>query len=294
MERDLSVIRKKRALREGVKILMPASSPIDIPAETSNEAMQIEDLQIDTNGDLPMLDADIMTSQLQNGADSNQPALSGDAMMIMDHAVPQDAANSAGLAISLPGEPNSGENDGAKPSNNTNQNTGAKMEDIMGRSDGQEQQAETNGLDFDFESMFNDTEFAAADGSMDFNLDFSSTPQQAGQGQSDSTFGNLTTAGGNLGNIPAASNEDITGMLEDVFNQAGDAANDVPNAISTAPEVAKQVEAVLAQPVESEAGTSEFNDLFGGDTFDLGGEDDITGSSNLADFNFDEEWLKME
>lgn len=291
MERDLAVIRKKRALREGVKIPMPAPSPIDVPIETNKEAMQIEEPQI-TDGDLSTVDTDVSKAHLQGGADSDQPLLSEEGMMMIDPSIPQDTVDSAGLAISIPGELNTVEKEGPKPSIGTNQGTGAKMEDIMGISTGQEPQGETDGLDLDFESMFNDANFAAADGSIDFNVDFSNTDQQANQGQPDNAFGDFAAPGIDLGNAQPAANEDITGLLDDVFNQAEDAVGGAANPASTAPEESKG-HTMSAEPTASGVVASEFDDLFGNDTFDLGADDDVTGNNNMADFDFDEEWLKM-
>ena len=253
--------------------------------------MQIEDLQIDASGDLPMLDADLLTAQLQNDTNVNQPLLSGDDMMVNDQAMPQDINDSAGLAIALPNDPSANEKDGPKPSGETDQNTGTKMEDIMGITDEQEQQNDSNALDFDFESMFNDTDFATADGSMEFsNVDFASTDQQVNQGQSGKTSGDAAAANADLGNILPTSNEDITGLLDDVFNQAGDTTNSNANPASTAPEPAKEAEAATAA---SGAATSEFDELFGAAMFNLSGDDEVIDDNNMTDFNFDEEFLKM-
>ena len=302
MERDLSVIRKKRALREGVKIPMPAPSPIEAPKGVGNEIQESEDLQIDAQNDLPMLDADVIASQLEGTVDENQPHApprGGDAM-IADQVMPQHAAESAGLAITLPEEPRVDETDVPKIADRTSQDAGAKMEDIMTATNEQDQPAEANAVDFDFESMFNDNEYTATDGTMNFDMNFSNTGPGAGQGQDilvDNAFENLAASGTDLTNVVSTTNEDITGLLDDVLNQAGDATVTGANPATTAPEASKQDEAVsqaTSQPAESGTAPSQFDDLFGGtDTFDLGGNDEVIGGGNLADFDFDEEWLKM-
>ena len=282
MERDLSVIRKKRALREGVKIPLPAPSPIEMTKETGNEIQESDGVQLDAGSDLPMLDVNVMTSQLQGTADANQPQapqqVSGDDAMTADQVMPQDVANSAGLAITLPEEPRTEEKVSSKAADGTSQNAGAKMEDIMTATNEQEQPVEANGVDIDFESMFNDTDFAAADGTMNFEMDFSNPEPVAGQGQDilvDNAFENLAVTGTDLANVASTTNEDITGLLDDVFNQTGDAANTGANPATTGPEPPKQTEAVsqaTSQPAASGTAPSQFDDLFGGtDSFDFGG-----------------------
>ena len=303
MERDLSVIRKKRALREGVKLPLPAPSPINVLKDSANVNQEFEDVQIVADADLPMLDADVMTSQLQGMVDTNQPQgpsqMSGDDTMTADQVIPQDAAQTAGLAIMLPEEPKADEKNASKTADGASQNTGTKMEEIMATTNEQEQPAETNGVDFDFESMFNDTDFAAADGTINFDVDLSNPGPEAGQGQDilvDNAFENLAATGTDLANAAPATNEDITGLLDDVFNQAGDVTDAGANAATTAPEPPKQNEdpsQATSQPAASGTVPSQFDELFGTDTFDLGGNDEVIGDGNLGDFDFDEEWLMM-
>ena len=309
MERDLSVIRKKRALRDGVKLPLPASSPMEVPGESANLGQETEAIQMVADGDLPMLDADVMTSQLQGLTDTNQSLdptqVLGDDTMMEAKPLSHDNTQSASLSLELPEQPSTEQKDTANPAEGEDQNTGAKVDEIMATANEPGQQGETSGADFDFESMFNDTDFTAADGAMNFDIDLSNPAPEARQGQqdilADNAFENLETNGTNLVNTaPPTTTEDITGLLDDVFNQAGDTADTNPNPTSTVPEPPKPNEAAAAaadstsQPVASGTAPSQFDELFGTDvTFDLGGTDAAIGDGNLGDFDFDEEWLKM-
>ena len=301
MERDLSVIRKKRAMREGVKIPSVAPSPIEIPAET--EKQDPENVQTDTGLDLPMIDANAEASLLQDTASENQPQApqqaSGDQIITAEQGMPQGTSESASLAITLPAETKLDEKDASNTVDTTTQEAGAKMEDIMASNNEPNQQAEIFGTDLDFESMFNDADFTAADGSMNFDIDFSTTGQEANQGQdllADNAFENIAMTDSDPTNVAPTANEDITGLLDDVFNQVGDTANVSINqvTVSGATKATENASEAPSQPTASGTAPSQFDDLFGTDSFDLGGNDEVNGGDgNLADFDFDEEWLKM-
>lgn len=302
MERDLSVIRRKRAMREGVKIPSMAPSPIEVPGE--KEEQGIQNAEIDTAFDLPMIDSDTQPARLQDATNEAPPqALQqapGDQTTIAEQGMPPDVRDSGGLASNISSEAKPDDKAALDTIENTTQGVISKMEDIIASNDEVNQHLETTEGDFDFDSMFNDADLTVADGAMNFDVDFSTTGQEAGQASdilADNAFENIALAGTGPANTAPTVNEDITGLLDDVFTQAADTTNSNAEPVTTAPNATKAAEGLAQaplQPAASGSAPSQFDDLFGTDTFDLGGSDEVIGGDgNLAEFDFDEEWLKM-
>lgn len=299
-------MRKKRAVREGVKVPSIAPSPIEDPVVQGEEVLENAETHIDL--DLPMIDADgeVAQMQIQDPTESNQPQASLEASeaqtILAEQTMPQDATESTGLAITIPSDANAEAKEGGNVDESTTVAGGPEMEDIMASNNEVNQQgADSTGADFDFDSMFNDTDLTAVDGGMEFDVDFSTAGQDASQGHdilTDNAFENIALTGTNPAGAISAENEDITGLLDDVFNQAGVTANDKAQPATSQADGTKANEGPSQDPTSqlaaAGAAPSQFDDLFGTDTFDLGANDEgIGGDGNLADFDFDEEWLKM-
>lgn len=285
-----------------MKVPSIAASPIE--ALAGKEGQESAKVKSDVDFDLPMMDADTQPTQMQEAASENQPHVFPEApgaqTIIAEQALPQDAADSAGLAITIPSETKPEGKDTETIGENTTEEIGPKMEDIMASTHEMNQHAESTGADFDFDSMFNDADLTAVDGAMNFDVNFSTAGQDASQGHnilSDSAFESIDMTGPDPTNGAPTANADITGLLDDVFNQAGETANDNAVPVSTLPNATKtavDLSQAPAQPAESGSAPSQFDELFGTDTFDLGENDEVIGGDgNLADFDFDEEWLKM-
>ena len=316
MERDLSVIRKKRALREGVKIPSKAASPIEIPTEAAdNAAKEMGKTETDKpqtqqeDSDLPMIDINVVAAQCQDLVNGSQPQAplqtalqaAGEKAITAGQGMPQDAENSAGLAISLPTVTKSDAKDGSKTADGAIQKTANTIADSNISTD---QPGEQSTADFDFESMFNDADFTTADGNMNFDINFSTTGTGTGNQDilADNAFESIAMTSADLANVAATTNEDINSLLPglDEFVNSGDVtAATGANSVVPLPEAPKATSDGVSQSEEAKPAEAlpQFDDLFGGDTFDLTGAgtgtEEEMGDGNLADFDFDAEWLKM-
>ena len=320
MERDLRLIRKKRALREGVKITPKAATPIEEPIKTSQDTEAVVGTEVEKGtenpqqlpelDDLAMVDIMDMGSQPQVALLANPaqaPALvSHEDAAMTANGMPQDLApqKTAGLAITV--EPTSKQDNvsAAKEIDGVSQErTTIPVVDASGSAPLDMSEQQTGTTDFDFDSMFNDTDFNADNGTMNFDMDFSATETGNQDLPSDNTFGNMAMTSADLENVVTTTNEDINSLLPglDAYVNATvdttkSATSALPNASETTgqapagtPQALSQTEPKLV-PIES-----SFEDMFSSDTFDLGdtGGDAVMGDGELGDFNFDEEWLKM-
>ena len=203
--------------------------------------------------------------------------------------IPRDLNNSKGLAISIDTKP-------LKTTTSPN-NAGTKQENNDQMPDQHLETPTTANLrDTDFETMFNDTEIAGGDESMNFDLGFSTDTNMNQEIMNSSSFQNITMSNDNLKNFSnTTSNEDMNTLLpglETFVNAGDDFSIGLPTA-STQPEnmsnAKKAATSSAPQGFETGAAESNFNDLFSS-----GGDYDISGSGNMDDLGDLDEWFKTE
>ena len=306
MERDLSILRKKRIERERVANGLKAQpSPEEVPsiphpnenetlktptntiAESTRDAKEEDTMMIDA-----ALEADLAASK--DGPQAEAPEnTDGDSNNITrDPEMPQGAENSMGLAITIAQDSIAEVTEPAKsPGKNPNGATPAA-----------EAPPDSNAADLDFESMFNDTELTGGGENIDFGLDFASDGNLHQNVLNDSTFEGIEMSNADMSGLGATTSEDINSLLpglENYVNAGTDFSNiNVPIA-STLPEnvqvapvgTAAAPTLTSAQPVIAD---SSLDDIFGSGDFSLDGigDDGMGGVGDLEDF--DEDWFKTD
>ena len=306
MERDLSLLRKKRIERErianGLKAqpspeeatrLIPLSE--DEPPETSRPSNAAQSHE-ETNGDDTMminsgLEAGLIGSndEPQSEAPQSKDEDKDKDNITGDSGMPHDAENSMGLAITV-----------AQDSTETIEPPKSPGKKPSGATPGAE--APLDAADLDFESMFNDTDLTGGDNTMNFGLDFSSDGNLNQDVLNDSAFENIEMSNVDISNLGATTSEDINTLLpglENYVNAGTDFSNINIPILSTLPDTSQRANAgnvsataqVSAQPA---AADSSFDDIFGSGDYSMGGtEDDGLGAGTLGDFeDFDEDWFK--
>ena len=147
--------------------------------------------------------------------------------------------------------------------------------------------------DVNFESMFNDNGTTDDNDQMEFNLDFTNDASTAEDFLNDSAFENIAMGNEEVKNL-SASNEDINTLLpglESYVNAGEDfSLTDVPGSNSAAlPEVtitSEMSNPAVAAPVEQAPIESNFDDFFASVNYmDEGGDDDMGGDGGLEDFD---------
>lgn len=306
MERDLSVIRKRRAERDSVHRasrageslkhefkLSPkdgeilAGEALNDAAGKGNETLKEKDL---ARGD------DGTTTQLQEPQDTNHAQ---EAIMVARpedvtavQGMPQDSANSAGLAIVIPSGPKAKGKEPSKNMNGSTPKTSATATDAILAADQTTETPKTS--NFDFESMFNDTDFVHADGSMNFGVDFPTTERINEDMLIDSAFNDVIMSNTDTGSLLPTTNEDINALLPgfDAYVNAGNntaGGNDtIPSSLpqgsrSTIAETTSTAAATTTEPAATES-------AFDGNFFDA---DNFTmGDGTLGEFDqFDDAWF---
>lgn len=308
MERDLSLLRKKRIERERIaKGLKAQPSPEDAaeipqlddkrPSEVSPDAGVAqgsgEAREEDTVMTDPALESGLVGSMEEPQAEALENKTS-DQNITGDPGMPQDAENSMGLAITMPqdtkpeavGPPKNAEK---KPS---------------GATPAAEAPLDSSAADLDFESMFNDTDLTGGDDTMNFGLDFSADGNLNQGVLNDSTFENIEMGNADMSNLGPTTSEDINTLLpglENYVNAGTDFANINIPAASTLPETSQVAPVstagapaqVSAQPAVAD---SSLDDIFGSGDFSMDGiGDDGMGGGTFGDFeDFDEDWFKTD
>lgn len=308
MERDLSLLRKKRVERERVANGLKAepspdeatrmpqlgdtevseTSPTNDMAQSSGEAEGEDTTMAD-----PVLEAGSieLKDEQQDEAPQNKD---GDNNIISDPGMPQDAENSMGLAITMP------------PDSTTEITEPPKSPEkkFSGETPAAEAPLDSSAADLDFESMFNDTDLTGGDDTMNFRLDFSSDANLNQDVLNDSAFENIEMSNADISNLGATTSEDINSLLpglENYVNAETDFSNINIPVPSTLPE-ASQIAPVgtVGAPVQISAqpaiADSSFDDLFASGDFSMDGTgDDGMGGGTLGDFeDFDEDWFKTD
>lgn len=302
MERDLSVLRKKRVERERLaKGLKAQPSPEEVvgipqlgengPSETvsANETAQSTG---EENGE------DVITADaaLEAGLVGSNDELQADSDTNITNypSMPQDAENSMGLAITMPQNPTA---EVIEPLKSPDKKFG-------GATQVAEAPLDTSTADLDFESMFNDTDLTGADDTMNFGIDFSAEGNLSQDVLTDSAFEDIEMSNADISNLGATTSEDINTLLpglENFVNAGTDFSNiNIPVA-PTLPETtlvapSGTVGAPAQHPTQPVVADSNFDDIFESGDFSMEGTgDDGMGTGTLGDFeDFDEEWFKTD
>ena len=303
MERDLSLLQKKRVERErvanGLKAQPSPEETAGIPQLSENapsDTSPVDDTaqnSYGTNGeDTIMVDSAFEVDPVES---SDGPQKNGDENDITSGpGMPQDVDNSMGLAIIMPQDSTTAANEPPK----------SPAKNISGASPAAEALLDSNAADLDFESMFNDTELPSGGDTMDFGLDFSSEANLNQEVLNDSAFENIEMSNADISNLGATTSEDINTLLPGLENYV-DAGTDFSNinipAASSLPETSRlppvgSVSAPVQTSTQPAVADSTYDDIFGSGDFSMDGTgDDGMGAGTLGDFeDFDEDWFKTD
>ncbi|KAF6222389.1 hypothetical protein HO133_001475 [Letharia lupina] len=308
MERDLSLLRKKRVERErianGLKAQPSPEEATGIP-QLSEIGPSETSLAKDTTpnpGEGKREDTIMVDSALEAGliGPNDEPQAEGpqnkdnDKNITSDPGMPQDAENSMGLAITMPQDSTA---ETAEPPKSPEMK-------FSGATPAAEAPLDSSAADLDFESMFNDTDLTGGDDTMNFGLDFASDGNLNQDVLNDSAFEKFEMSNADMSNLGATTSEDINTLLpglENYVNAGTDFSNiNIPVA-STLPETSQVAPVgtvgapaqMSAQPVVVD---SSFDDIFGSGDYSMDGTgDDGMGAGTLGDFeDFDEDWFKTD
>lgn len=302
MERDLSLLRKKRVERErianGLKaqpspedaVAIPQpnetgpseTSPANNTAQTSGETREEDTIMVDSALEVDFIGSD---SKLQATAPPNKDSdnITG------DQGMPQDTENSMGLAINMP----------AASTTETTELPKSPEKKSSGATPAADVPLESSAADLDFESMFNDTDLTGGDDDMNFGLDFSTDGNLNQDVLNDSAFANIEMTNADMSNLGATTSEDINTLLpglENYVNAGADFSNINLSVPSTLPETSQvgTVGAPAQVSAPSVVADSTLDDLFGSGDFAMDGTgDDGMGTGTFGDLeDFDEDWFK--
>ena len=308
MERDLSLLRRKRVERERIANGLKAQpSPEEVaaipqlgdkgPSETSpandNAQGSGESKEEDTVMTDPAIEADLVGSkdELQAEAPENKDS---DNNITSDPGMPQDAENSMGLAITMPQDSKIEATEPPK----------SPEKGFSGATPAAEAPLDSSGADLDFESMFNDTDLTGGDDTLNFGLDFSTDGNLNQDVLNDNAFENIEMNNADISNLGAATSEDINTLLpglENYVNAGTDFSNiNIPGA-STLPETSQAAPvgttgAPAQISVQPAVADSSLDDIFGSGDFSMDGiGDDGMGGGTFGDLeDFDEDWFKTD
>lgn len=301
MERDLSVIRSKRAERERAARALEARSPVEALENTSGgqpkaageTQTSAEEYDKPKPDDVIMIDVPAVENRdlINQETISEHPA--SEKTISALQKMPRDAENSKELSISI--NPRS-EKATSSPNGGTKE---------QNRDDLPEQRLETpttaNLGDNDFETMFNDTETAGGDDGINFDLNFASNVGMSQELFNPSSLQDVVMGNEDLTNFNATSNEHINSILPGIENYVNPGDNFPmadPAPAKTLPESdSKANTAAIATSAPQGFGSmqmeSSFDDLFSSDGFIEGdGDYDMNGDGNIGDLDDTENWFK--
>ena len=315
MERDLSKVRQKRAEREHQ---MGKVAALYFPNTQSSSGKLMEHATtgflnnksgIEGNEeDAVMADAvEQMTDESKGDEGAKEPkSMDQEPAVIALDGMPQDSQNSTGLAISIP---QNGKPDDAEALANAKKGPTHGLQPEVGTLAGPNGASEAAASDgFDFDSMFNDAELVAPDGSINFDLDFSNNGNDTQELMGDNATENATMSNTDIPNTLPTTSEDLNSLLPGLENYVNDATGEAPidnSAVNTTnkPEADQETtaETTNAAPqaaTEAALIDSSFDDLF--DTADFsapegnGNNEDVVGEGNFGGFEeFNDDWFKM-
>lgn len=303
MERDLRAIREKRIERDRANGIVHDSTTSGNEGETTEPAgtdpekntMVDEHHQDQSELVLPVTEPPAKSSLTKSDkVDENAAETANQIALSTSKDMPQDSADSLGLAITMPPDvdmnPEGQRKDPeGKPTTTTSAVKAATQLPLDVPS------AE----DFDFESMFNDNDMASADEALNFHF---ALPNDSGMGQDLLNSGNFeginvnNTVSSDLTDLPVNANEDIEGVLpglENYLNADTDFSNiGIPSAAAPAPAQSSQAPEVPTERTVATSGASvtkpetSFDNFFG--DFDMEGTEDL-GDGTLGDLD-DFDW----
>ena len=308
MERDLSLLRKKRVERERIANGLKAQPSPDEATRNSqlnenghSEVSPAKDIHL-SSGETMREDTIILDSTLEAGLiDSNDEPqaeasqnLDNDNNNAGDLGMPQATESSVGLAIPMQHDSTTGATELAK----------TPEKNLSGTTAVGEVPLDSSTADLDFESMFNDTDLTGGDDTMNFGLDFSSDGNLHQDVLNDSAFESIEMSNADMSNLGATTNEDINTLLPGLESYAS-AGTDFSNinipVASTFPEPSQVAPVSTAgAPVQAAAqpavADSSFDDIFGSADFSMDGTgDNNMGSGALGDFeDFSDDWFKTD
>lgn len=276
MERDLRTMRRKREERLGVKAASKTPSP------TQQEVSNLESLDLATlnteglaNDNLPEghnSDNDLVMLDIEPSV--GEKAAFGENNVVTAQGMPPDTANSAGLAISMVGQ--SVGKDARAPEDGASENKAADAEasTIQNQADQEDQT-----MDYDFDAIFNDGEFGGSDNNLNFDgLDLSMNDTGPQSTMVDNGFDDFGLSSSDLAN-GTSTNEDINSLLPglDAYVNAssGQAGSNNNSSSATAKASAGPDSATNPSMLDDTQPDTSLDDLFS------------------AEFNLDEDWLKM-
>lgn len=303
MERDLSLLRKKRVERERIANGLKAQpspedaaaipqpnemGPLESPsanntAQASGEMMEEDTIMIDS-----ALEVDFTGSDHKPQA-AAPPKKDGD-NITNDQEMPQDTENSIGLAITMP----------AASTTEATELPKSPEKKSSGATPSAEVPLESSAADLDFESMFNDTDLTGGDDAMNFGLDFSTDGNLNQDVLNDSAFANIEMNNADMSNLGATTSEDINTLLpglENYVNAGTDFSNINLSAASTLPETSQVGTAGAPAQVSAPSVVADSSlvdeDLFGAGDFTIDGTgDDGMGTGTFGELtDFDEDWF---
>lgn len=297
MERDLSVIRSKRAERERAAGALKARSPVEAlenisggqPEAAGETQPSVEESDKPKPDDVTMIDVPAAENHDLINLETISEHPASEKTISASQKIPRDAENLNGLAISI--NPRS-EKATSLPNGGTKE---------QNRDDLPEQRLETpttaNLGDNDFETMFNDTETAGGDDGINFELNFASTVGMSQELFNPSSLQDVVMGNEDLTNFNATSNEHINSILPGIENYVNPGDNfPMADPAKTLPESdSKANTAAIATSAPQGFGSiqmeSSFDDLFSSDGFIEGdGDYDMNGDGNIGDL--DENWFK--
>ena len=296
MERDLRLVRKKRAESDRAKGLVISPSPPKEAEKTasSNAIDEVDSTMIDAveegSGDIqPATEAAKESlDEVSKDARSLAAETLGHEGLNTEQAMPPDAPKTMDLPLAVTSE------DATAVSEDSKIPTKAIAEVTQTEAPVEIPDA----VDLDFESMFNDTDPKAIDDALNFDFGISTEPAVAQDILNDGNFNDIDMGNADITNLPT-TNDDIDSLLpgvENYLNEGADFSNMTipmpttlpdsaqgPTTSTTAPPDAGTTEAAIAE-------TSFDDNFFGLGNFDMGdaGGDDL-GDATLGDFE-DFDW----
>lgn len=303
MERDLAVVRSKRAERERAVGLLKARSSVEDLEKTRMEHPESTGEKTSSTGesnqpkpdDVIMIDAPELKKQdltsLKITSKKPKPEKSTSALK----GTTRTADGSKGLAISI--DPYSEKAASA--------HTGGTKEEI--RDDLPEQRLETpttaNLRDTDFETMFNDTETAGGDDGMNFQLNFAADASMSQELPNSSSYQNHAMSNEALTNFNSTRQHDDHTLLPGLENYANVGHDFAPISLAPARTLPASGSKANTAPVATAApqgfGNTQvdlsFDALFPSSGFHEGsGDYDMTGDGNVGDLGDLDEWFKQD
>lgn len=312
MERDLRLIQQRRIERDHANGIAMDASPLNgvgdiVQPETEIHAKEtLIDDAVDGTEALQLM-TDIAVEQTPvPGANAAAPGTSttneqaprnaNQEEVITELRMPQDSANSMGLAITMPPDESTHSREGTNGAENKLTEPGAAAEAPVDMSEA---------VNIDFDSMFNDTDMDGAEDALNFDFGVSTDPAMGQSIMNDTSFENSTMSNANnadLTNLSLNANEDIEGVLpglENYLNTDTDFSNISMSAVTTLAEtsqtsavpperVATTTRGAPAQgPNNTVTTETSFDNFF--EDFDMGGTDDL-GDGTLGDLD-DFDWI---